>query len=63
MKVDDRERSDDGRTRIARIKRMGESQAILGMGGRRAQNSKKIDLENYKDLKVRKYMESPSVRN
>lgn len=23
---------------------MGESQAILGMGGRRAQNDKKIDL-------------------
>jgi hypothetical protein len=31
--------------------------------GRLAQNSKKIDLENYKDLKVWKWMESPTVRN
>ena len=31
--------------------------------GRDAQNSKKIDLENYKDLKVWKWMESPTVRN
>ena len=44
MKFDDRERRDEGRTRIAWIWRMGESQAILGMGGRRAQNDKKIDL-------------------
>lgn len=44
MKFDDRERRDEGRTRIARIGRMGESQAILGMGGRRTQNDKKIDL-------------------
>lgn len=52
MKFDDRERRDEGRTRIARIWRMGESQAILGMGGRNAQNDKKINFENYKDLKV-----------
>ena len=30
--------------------------------GRLAQNSKKIDLENYKDLKVWKWMESPKGR-
>ena len=59
MKFDDRERRDEGRTRIARIWRMGESQAILGMGGRRAQNLKKIKFENYRDLKVLEMKESP----
>jgi len=31
--------------------------------GRYAQNLRKIDLEKYKDLKVWKWMESPTARN